>query len=110
MDQKEPSKEFIDVDITIHIFAASATLVGVCLTVISLFIISRRLSQVKSFGEQVLAFDALLFLTACILSYMALRRRRMGKYRRLEKIAEEVFFFALALMALICIFIVFELV
>lgn len=110
MDRKEPSKEFIEVDITIHVFTASATLVGVCLTVISLFIISRRLSHVKSLGEKMLAFDAMLFLASCILSYSALRRRRVGNYQRLERIAEEVFFLALALMALICIFIVLELI
>jgi hypothetical protein len=110
MGQQEPSKEFIDVDITIHVFTASATLVGVCITVISLLMISRHLSHVKSFGEKLLAFDAILFLTSCILSYSALRRRRRGNYQRLEKSAEEIFFFALAFMSLICIFIVFELV
>ena len=110
MDQQKPSREFIDVDITIHIFTASATLVGVCITVISLFIISRHLSHVKSFGEKMLAFDALLFLTSCILSYSALRRRRKGNYQRLERFAEEIFFFALAFMVLICIFVVFEFV
>lgn len=109
MDQQEPSKEFIDVDITIHVFTASATLVGVCITVISLFIISRHLSHIKSIGEKMLAFDALLFLASCILSYSALRRRRIGNYQRLERIAEEVFFFALVLMVLVCILIVFEL-
>ncbi len=110
MDQQEPSKESIEVDITIHVFTASATLVGVCITVISLFIISRQLSHVKSLGEKMLAYDALLFLTSCILSYSALRRRRTGNYQRLERIAEEIFFSALALMVLNCIFVVYELV
>ncbi len=110
MDRQEPSKESIDVDITIHVFTASATLVGVCITVISLFIISRQFSHMKSIGEKLLAFDALLFLTSCILSYSALRRRRMGSHEKLERIAEEVFFLALSLMALVCISIVYELV
>lgn len=104
----EPSQEFVEFDITIHIFAVSATLVGVCLTVIGIFIMSRRLSHVKSYGEELLAVDALLFLVSCILSYSALRKRREGRRHRVEKIAEEVFFVALAFMAFICVFIVYE--
>lgn len=110
MSHQEPSKEFVEVDITIHIFAVSATLVGVCLTVISLFIISRKLSHVKSLGEQLLAFDALLFLSSCILSYSALRVRKKGRQHTLEKIGEEVFFAALVLMVTVCVFIVYELI
>ncbi len=110
MSQQEPSKEFVEVDITIHIFAVSATLVGVCLTVISLFIISRKLSHVKSLGEKLLAFDALLFLVSCILSYSALRARKRSRRHRIERTSEEVFFAALALMAITCVFIVYELI
>ena len=110
MSQQEPSKEFVEVDITIHVFSVSATMVGVCLTVIGLFFISRRLSHVKSFGEKMLALDALLFLASCILSYTALRARKRGRQHRLERIAEEVFFTGLAFMAIICVFIVYELI
>ena len=107
MSQK-PSREFVELDITIHIFTVSATLVGVCLTVIGIFIMSRRLTHVKSYGEELLALDALLFLISCILSYSALRKRREGRQLRVEKIAEEVFFVALAFMTFICVFIVYE--
>jgi len=105
---EEPSREFVEFDITIHIFAVSATLVGACLTVIGIFIMSRRLSHVKSYGEELLALDALLFLVSCILSYSALTNRSEGRRHRVEKIAEKVFFVALAFMAFICVFIVYE--
>jgi len=107
MSQK-PSREFVEFDITIHIFTVSATLVGVCLTVIGIFIMSRRLTHVKSYGEELLALDALLFLVSCIMSYSALRKRHQGRQLRVEKIAEEVFFVALAFMTFICVFIVYE--
>ncbi len=107
--QSEPSSETIDVDITIHVFTVSATLVGVCLTVIGIFIMSRRLAHVKSFGEVLLAIDAFLFLCACFLSYFALKRRRKGRRHRLERLAEEIFFAALAFMVFICGFIIYEL-
>ncbi|MSM40936.1 MAG: hypothetical protein GJT30_15075 [Geobacter sp.] len=107
---KDHSPESIEIDITIHVFSVSATLVGVCLTVISLFIINRRLSSVRSIGEELLAFDALMFLGACVLSYAALRLRRKERQHRIERLAEELFFVALTFMALICIFIVYELI
>jgi uncharacterized membrane protein len=106
---QEPSREIIEVDIIIHVFTVSATLVGVCLTVIGIFIMSRRLSHVNSFGEVLLACDALLFLIACIFSYSALRMRRKERRHRLERLAEEVFFLALTFMVFICGFIIYEL-
>jgi len=105
----ESTRETIDLDITIHVFTVSATLVGVCLTVIGIFFLSRRLSNVKSFGEVLLACDAFMFLVSCILSYTALRMRRKVRRHRLERLAEEVFFVALAFMVFICGFILYEL-
>ncbi len=108
-NQCRPTPETIEVDITIHVFTVSATLVGVCLTVIGIFFMSRRLSHIKSFGEVLIAFDALLFLVSCFLSYAALRMRRIERRHRQERFAEEVFFAALAFMVFICGFIIYEL-
>lgn len=105
----EPTPETIEVDITIHVFTVSATLVGVCLTVIGIFFMSRRLSHIKSFGEMLIAFDSLLFLVSCFLSYTALRMRRIERRHRQERLAEEVFFAALVFMVFICGFIIYEL-
>ena len=55
MHYPEPSKDYTETDLTIHIFSVSAALVGVCLTVIGIFVISHRLSHVRSFGEKLLA-------------------------------------------------------
>jgi len=107
--QSGPSRETIDVDVTIHVFTVSATLVGVCLTVIGIFIMSRRLSHVRSFGEILLACDALIFLASCLISYSALKIRRNGRRRRLERLGEEIFFAALSFMVFICGFIIYEL-
>lgn len=106
--QYDSCRETIDVDITIHVFTVSATLVGVCLTVIGIFLMSRRLYHVRSFGEFLLAFDALIFLASCILSYAALKVRRIKRRHRLERFGEEVFFFALAMMVFICGLIIYE--
>lgn len=102
-------KEFVEFDLTIHVFTVSATLVGVCLTVIGIFSHFRN-GRTKSVGEDLLAFDALLFLVSCVLSYTALKKR--GERRRyfLETTADNLFLAALTLMTFICGLIVYEIV
>ena len=108
MSCQETTNEYKEFDLTIHIFSVSAALLGVCLTVIGLFVISHRLSPVKSLGEKLLAVDASIFLTTCMLAYFSLRIRRKQRQHLLERIAEEVFFFGLIMMAFICFLIVYE--
>jgi len=108
MNHREP--DYKETDLTIHVFSVSAALVGVCLTVIGIFLVSRRLSPVRSLGEKLLAVDAFIFLTSCILSYISLKMRKKLRQHLLEKIAEEVFFLALIMMACISFLIVYELV
>lgn len=108
MNSQEPSKEFISVDLTIHIFSVSATLVGVCLTVIGLFHISKRISHIQTYGQEFLAVNASIFLLSCILAYFALIKRKYTKQRLLEKSAERVFFMGLFFMVIICGLIVYE--
>jgi hypothetical protein len=101
----EPSKEGIIVDMTVHIFSVSATLVGACLTVISLFIISRSLNNIRRVGESLLALDAIIFLFTCSLAYTALSMRKKKRQHQLEKVAEWLFFSGLLVMATVCILI-----
>lgn len=96
MSQPPPEDEPTpDRDIAIHIFTASAALVGVCLTVIS---IVRSLTDGRPIHwlvDDLLAIDAMLFLGSCLLSYFALRSRGKQKMRRLESTADFVFLFGL---------------
>lgn len=107
---QEPSKEFIEFDLSIHIFTVSATLVGVCLTVIG---IMRHLGGVlvSHYGQEFLALDALLFLICCILSYATLKmRKRLTHKRLMTNIADNLFIVALSLMVIICGLIVYEII
>ncbi|MRR21204.1 hypothetical protein EG827_13575 [bacterium] len=108
MNHRQP--DYKETDLTILIFSVSAALVGVCLTVIGIFLVSRRLSPVRSIGEKLLAVDALIFLASCILSYISLKMRKKRRQHLLEKIAEEVFFLSLIMMSCISLLIVHELV
>lgn len=102
----EPSKDFVEFDLSIHIFTVSATLVGVCLTVIG--IMKHMDKRAQHYGPEFLALDAFLFLICCILSYLGLKAR-LGKYKRFwTTIADNLFMGALSLMVLICGLIVYE--
>lgn len=74
-DDERGNEETLEGDISIHIFSTSATMVGVCLTVIGLFRLVFQLKAIGTFGDDLLAIDASLFLISCILSYRALRTR-----------------------------------
>ena len=88
--------------ISIHIFSVSAALVGVCLTVIGIFRAVGELRGFTTFGDNVLAIDALIFLTSCIFAYSSLRSRNRHRKHKLEKIADILFICGLSLMAVVC--------
>jgi len=96
------SQETQETDICVHIFSVSAGMIGVCLTVIGLFRVITELKNFSTIGDDLLAVDALAFLTSFYLSYIALRRRESKRNYQLEKIAGVIFLTALCLMAIIC--------
>jgi hypothetical protein len=58
-----------------------------------------------------LALDAFLFLTCCILSYAALKTRDHSRRKKvLTNIADNLFICALSLTAVICGLIVYEII
>ncbi|WP_395746870.1 hypothetical protein [Prosthecobacter sp.] len=83
-------------DIAIHIFSASAAMVGVCLTVISIVQTFTRSEQVRTLVDDILAVNAMVFLCACLLSYWALRTRSIRRMHRVESAADIVFLVGLA--------------
>ncbi len=94
-------------DISVHIFTVSAGMVGVCLTVIGLLRVVITLRKADTFADDLLAFDAIIFLIACLSSYWALRTRSRQRHHRLERFADIVFLIGLVMMATICGFITY---
>jgi hypothetical protein len=101
----ETQQQLLDHDICVHIFTASAAMVGVCLTVIGIvrMVVSLRHSDVL--GGDLLAINAMAYLAACLMSYWALRTRSLGRNHRLERIADVLFLSALTLTAVNAAFI-----
>lgn len=94
-------------EICIHIFSVSAGLIGVCLTVIGIFRAVTELKKFTSVGDNLLAIDALFFLWACVISYLALRSTNKDRKRKIERVADVFFLAGLSLMAIICILIAY---
>jgi hypothetical protein len=92
----------LDDDICVHIFTASAAMVGVCLTVTGIIRVVISLRQSDLFADDLLAVNALLYLASCLLSYWALRTRSVLRNYRLERAADIVFTVALTLTAVNC--------
>ena len=100
-------KTKLEEDICIHIFTVSAAMVGVCLTVIGVIRVVITIGKADTLADDLLAFDALLFLTSCLLSYGALRARSFRRMHRIERTADIVFITAMVVMTLICGFITY---
>ena len=92
----------LEADLCIHIFTASAALVGVCLTVIGLIRIVVTTTKVGTIADDLLAADATLFMISCVLSYWALRVRNVRRMHRIERAADAIFLLGLLLMTTVC--------
>jgi hypothetical protein len=101
----QPRPPLLDHDICVHIFTASAAMVGVCLTVIGIIRVVISLRRPDVFGDDLLAVNAMLYLAACLVSYWALRTRSQRRNHRLERGADVLFLVALTLTAVNAAFI-----
>ena len=106
MSEHRPAKQ-LEESVCAHIFTVSAAMVGVCLTVIGLVHVVITARQADSMADDLLALDALLFLTACLSSYWALRTRSAGRMHRVERFADWVFIVAIVFMVFICAYITY---
>ena len=94
-------------DLSHHILPNSATMVGVCIMVISI---------VKSMGpglanyliDKALAIDSILFMISALLSFSSIRLEQSAE--RLERWAEVLFLIGLVSMTLITVVFSFEIV
>jgi hypothetical protein len=89
-----------------HILPSSATMIGVCMTVISLAHLIPKQS-ISSHVNEILAFDSLLFLGSAMLSYFSIRHPI--KAEKLERMADIIFLIAISLMVIVVFIISFEL-
>ena len=89
-----------------HILPTSATMIGVCMTVISIV----KLLHIGSTGawiDKLLAIDSMTFLASAVFSYFSMRN---GAFSRLEKYADHAFMIGLMGMTICALLLAFELI
>jgi purine-cytosine permease-like protein len=96
-------------DTTEQVFVVSAAMVGVCLTLMGIVGIITSLSQFQTLADEMLASDAIVFLVACLASYLALRREPTSA-RRFERTADIAFIVGLIAIVFIGGVFVFRLI
>ena len=96
------------VDLGPRILSVSATMVGVCLTVIGLVRVSTELKKVQSVADNILAFNSIAFLATCLLAYSSIRTRNPRYKLLLEQIADVLFLVGLVLMVVVSGLVAYE--
>ena len=107
-EKNDTAGEAIDHEIVSHIFVISAAMVGVCLTAIGLVKIVTKRHGIETIADDLLAFNACLFVTCCFAAFWSFRTRHKRRRGSLETFVERAFLAGLALMVVICAIIVYS--
>ncbi len=94
-------------DLSHHILPNSATMVGVCIMVISI-VKGMPADTVNYFIDKALAIDSLLFMISALFSFLSIRLENSGL--GLERWAEMIFIVGLVSMTVITLVFSFEIV
>jgi hypothetical protein len=89
-------------DLTMHVFAISAAMVGVCLTAIGILRLITTQTRVETIGDDLLAADAVVFMVCCFLSFWSFKSRVARLRHRLRLIIDVLFMLALTIMVFVC--------
>ena len=91
-------KEEVETSISVDVFSVSAAMVGVCLTVIQLIQMNAA-QKPGTIVDEILAFDAVVFMMACIISFFALKSKRHSRFKKImENAGDGCFLLAISTM------------
>lgn len=94
----------------VHIFSVSATMIGVCLTVLGLLRAFVNFSGIATFADDIVAATSFAFLFSCLFSYWGLHSHDRARLRRIEKIADSFFMAGLIGMVIACCFVTYGII
>ena len=94
------------VELSTHILPVASTMVGVCVTVISVIQLAPD-KAISSWADKLLALDSLAFMASTMLSYWSIRHK--DHLQRIERYADRLFLVGMALMVFVSFLVAFEL-
>jgi hypothetical protein len=98
-----------EVDISERIFANVPNMLVLCLTVIGLIKIYTRFEKITTLADNFLAFVAMGYLIATVISYLALRTEQKARRYKLARVADVLFLASLTSTAAVALFMTFAL-
>ena len=102
-------KEEVETNISVDVFSVSAAMVGVCLTVIQLIQMNGA-QRANTIVDDILALDSIVFMIACVASFLALKSKRHSKRKKiLENIGDGSFLLAISTMVVAITLVVYTL-
>lgn len=90
-------------EIAHHILSGSTTMIGVCITVITLFRVMNTAAQ--TYADELLAFDNIIFIAAAIFAYSSIRR---DNNKTMERLADISFLLGMLIMLAAGIMIIYQ--
>lgn len=93
-------------DLSKHILPVAATMVGVCMTVITIMQLAPK-NNVSSWADDLIALDSLFFLASTMLSYWSIRHKE--NLVSIEQLADRSFLVGMVFMVVINFLVAFEL-
>ncbi|BAY21346.1 hypothetical protein NIES2100_10970 [Calothrix sp. NIES-2100] len=88
---KQPKKA-----LSSHILPTASTMIGVCVTVITFL---RTMNfHMKTYADDILGVDTLIFITSCFLSYLSIRNNNNSNF---ELIADNLFLVGMFIMVVV---------
>jgi len=105
-----PQQEQREHDLTMHIFAISAGLVGVRLTAIGLMRVLALHSRVETLGEELLSGNARCFMICCLLSCWYFKTSSLSRHDSFRKIIDGLLLVALVFMVAVCMMLAYAVI
>ena len=97
-------------NLTMNVFAISATMVGVCLTAIGIIRLITSQTRIETFGDEMLAADAVIFMVSSFLAFWSFKTKRPRLRHILRLIIDGAFIVGLTVMVIICSVIVYAII
>src|SRR6059058_3648157 len=102
----DAEEQQIERELTIQLytqmFALGGAMVGVCLTVIGVLRLIIEVKGYRTMADDLVAIDGMLFLFACVSSFLTLKATDRAKRKLFQRITDTVFLGAITLMMAIC--------
>jgi len=94
-DPYDPAR---DRDVLLRLLSVTASLAGLCIAALGFMEIGAPDATLRSYADEVIAFDALLFVCCVYLILWALRTTNIPRVRTLTRLIDFLFLFALTTM------------